>query len=153
MLANKSSQIASRKSQVDVLDIIPQKPPFVMVDNLLHCDPQTTKTILTVREDNIFVINGVLAEAGLIENIAQTCAARAGNVGNGKGDNGVKIGFIGAIRNLEMVRLPKLGETLVTQVDTVQEVFQTTLVNATVSVGDEIIASGEMKISMTDKEI
>jgi predicted hotdog family 3-hydroxylacyl-ACP dehydratase len=153
MLVNKSSQIANRKSQVDILDIIPQKPPFVMVDKLLYCDPQTTKTALTVREENIFFDNGVLAEAGLIENIAQTCAARAGNIGNEKGDNNVKIGFIGMIRNLEIARLPKTGETLITQVNLIEEVFQISLVNATVSIGDEIIASGEMKISMTDKAI
>jgi len=140
--------------EINILDIIPQRPPFVMVDKLLHCDPQITKTSLIVQEDNIFCENGVLAEAGLIENIAQTCAARAGNSGSGIGENGgVKIGFIGAIRNLEIARLPKIGETLITQVDTVQEVFNTTLVNATVSVGDEIIATGEMKISMTDKEV
>ena len=137
---------------IDILKIIPQQPPFVMVDKLLYCDPQTTKTAFIVREENIFVENGVLAEAGLIENIAQTCAARVGNMDSEAGNN-VKIGFIGAIRNLEITRLPRVGETLVTQVNTVSEVFQTTLVNATVNVGNEIIASGEMKISMTDKEI
>jgi len=125
-----------------------------MVDKLLHCDPQTTKTAFTVREENIFVDNGVLAEAGLIENIAQTCAARAGNIGNeATGNGGVKIGFIGMIRNLEIARLPKVGETLVTQVDLMDEVFQISLVNATVTIGDEIITSCEMKISITNKEI
>jgi predicted hotdog family 3-hydroxylacyl-ACP dehydratase len=139
--------------EIDILDLLPQRPPFVMVDKLLYCDPKTTKTALTVREENIFLKNGVLAEAGLIENIAQTCAARAGNIGNEKGDNGVKIGFIGMIRNLEITRLPKVGETLITQVNLIDEVFQISMVNATVSIGDEIITSCEMKISMTDKEI
>lgn len=124
-----------------------------MVDRLLYCDSKTTKTALTVREENIFLDNGLLAEAGLIENIAQTCAARAGNISNETGGNSVKIGFIGVIRNLEIVRLPKQGETLVTQVDLIDEVFQISLVNATVSIEDEIITSCEMKISMTDKEI
>lgn len=139
--------------RIDILKLIPQKPPFVMVDKLLYCNPQTTKTALTVREENIFFDNGVLAEAGLIENIAQTCAARVGNINNEAGDGGVKIGFIGVIRNLEIVRLPKAGETLVTQVNLMEEVFQISLVNAAVSIGDEIIASGEMKISMTEKEV
>ena len=134
--------------EIDILKLIPQQPPFVMVDKLLHCDPQTTQTALTVREENIFCDNGILAEAGLIENIAQTCAARVGNIGNEQGDNGVKIGFIGMIRNLEIARLPKAGETLVTQVNLIEEVFNISLVNATVSIGDEIITSCEMKISM-----
>ena len=139
--------------KIDILKLIPQQPPFVMVDKLLYCDPKTTKTALTVREDNIFFDNEVLTEAGLIENIAQTCAVRMGNLNNEVGDNGVKIGFIGVIRNLEIARLPKAGETLVTQVDLIEEVFQISLVNATTSVGDEIITSCEMKISITDKEV
>jgi len=137
-------------SEIDIIKLIPQKPPFVMVDKLLYCDPKTTKTSLSVREDNIFFNNGFLAEAGLIENIAQTCAARVGNENNNLGNNGVKIGFIGMIRNLEIIRLPKAGETLVTQVNLVEEVFQVSLVNATVCVGDEVITSCEMKISMTN---
>jgi len=124
-----------------------------MVDKLLFCTRQITKTALTVREENIFVENGVLAEAGLIENIAQTCAARVGDIDNKRGNNSVKIGFIGVIRNMEIIRLPKVGETLVTQVDLIDEVFQISLVNATVCVEDEIIATCEMKISITDKEV
>ena len=139
--------------KIDILKLIPQQPPFVMVDKLLYCDSKTTKTALTVREENIFFDNGVLAEAGLIENIAQTCAARMGNLNNEAGDNGVKIGFIGVIRNLEIARLPKAGETLITQVDLIEEVFQISLVNATVSIDNEIVTSCEMKISITDKEI
>ncbi|MDR0295458.1 MAG: pseudouridylate synthase [Prevotellaceae bacterium] len=139
--------------EIDILTLIPQQPPFVMVDKLLSCDYKTTKTALTVRKENIFFDKGVLAEAGLIENIAQTCATRVGEISNQMSNNSVKIGFIGMIRNLEIARLPKAGETLVTQVDLIEEIFQMSLVNATVSIEDEIITSCEMKISITDKEI
>jgi len=140
-------------SEIDILKLIPQRPPFVMVDRLLFTVHETTKTTLTVREDNIFVDDGVFSEAGLIENVAQTCAARMGNFKNEEGENRVKIGFIGVIRNMEIIRLPKVDETIVTQVDLIDEVFQISLVNATVSVEDEIIAKCEMKISITDKEV
>ena len=140
-------------SEIDILTIIPQKPPFVMVDSLLHRNPETTQTTLTVREENIFFDNGVLAAAGLIENIAQTCATFEGKTENKAGNSGVKIGFIGMIRNLEIIRLPKAGETLVTQANLIEEVFHMSLINATVSIDDEIIASCEMKISITDKNI
>ena len=137
---------------INILDILPQKPPFVMVDKLIYCTHETTKTTLTVHENNIFYDNGVLSEPGLIENIAQTCAARVINTGKSN-SNKVKIGVIGSIRNLEIARLPETGETIVTQVNLIEEVFQMTLVNATVSIENEIIASCEMKISITDKEI
>jgi len=145
--------IEERIQKVDILELLPQKPPFVMVDRLLYRDVQTTKTALTVREENIFFDNGVLAEAGVIENIAQTCAARMGDTNKETGKNSVKIGFIGVIRNLEIARLPKAGETIVTQVNLAEEAFQISLVHATVSIGDEIITSCEMKIVITDKEI
>ncbi|MDR2814115.1 MAG: pseudouridylate synthase, partial [Prevotellaceae bacterium] len=61
---------------VSILELLPQRPPFVMVDTLLYCDREVTVTSLLVRDGNIFCDNGRLTEAGVIENIAQTCAAR-----------------------------------------------------------------------------
>ncbi|MDR2805241.1 MAG: pseudouridylate synthase [Dysgonamonadaceae bacterium] len=135
---------------IDIQELLPQRPPFVMVDKLLYCDPQTTRTAFTVKEDNLFCDNGVLSEAGIAENIAQTCAARIGYINKCVYRNAIKIGFIGAIRNQEFLRLPLINETLVTQIKTIQEVFQTTLVDATVHVGNELITSCEMKIAITD---
>ena len=60
--------------------LIPQRPPFVMIDKLLSFSETTTTTGLSIRADNIFVENGLFKEPGLVENIAQTAAARAGYV-------------------------------------------------------------------------
>jgi predicted hotdog family 3-hydroxylacyl-ACP dehydratase len=136
--------------KINILNILPQRPPFVMVDKLLFCDKKTTKTAFTVREDNIFVENGCLSAAGLIENIAQTCAARMGYINKYICNEAVKIGFIGAIRNQDIISLPIVGETLVTQIETIEEVFQMTLVNASVNVDNKLITSCEMKIALTD---
>ena len=137
-------------TEINILDLLPQQPPFIMVDKLLYCDRETTKTTLTVHEDNIFFNNGVLSESGLIENIAQTCAARMGYINKYLCNDSVKIGFIGAIRNLEIERLPKMGETLMTQINTIEEVFQMTLVSAILKIENEVITTCEMKISITD---
>jgi predicted hotdog family 3-hydroxylacyl-ACP dehydratase len=136
--------------KIDILEIIPQRPPFVMVDKLIYCDKETTKTALRVREDNIFVENGCLSAPGLIENIAQTCASRMGYINKYIYNETVKIGFIGAIRNQDIVRLPVVSETLITQIKTVEEVFQMTLVTASVHIDSELITSCEMKIAITD---
>jgi predicted hotdog family 3-hydroxylacyl-ACP dehydratase len=136
--------------EINVLDILPQRPPFVMIDALLYCDMATTKTTLLVREENIFCDDGHLSESGLIENIAQTCAARMGYINKYIYCNTVKLGFIGAIRNMEISRLPQTGEQLVTRIDTLEEIFQMTLVNAYIQVGEEQIAACGMKISITD---
>jgi len=136
--------------KINILELLPQQPPFVMVDKLLHYDDVTTITKLTVRHDNIFLENGILSESGLIENIAQTCAARMGYINKYIYKNPVKIGFIGSIKNLIINELPEENNELKTTIEVLSEVFSITLVNAKVEIDDKLIASGEMKISITE---
>ncbi|MDR1859552.1 MAG: pseudouridylate synthase [Bacteroidales bacterium] len=136
--------------QIEVGELLPQRPPMVMIDRLLQCDPVVTQTALTVRPDNIFCDNGYLSEAGLLENIAQTCAARMGFINKYLQHDVVKLGFIGAIRNMEIFRLPASGEQLTTTVTVQEEIFRMTLVHAEIRIHAEVIASGDMKISITD---
>ena len=144
--------------EINISELLPQQPPFIMVDKLLHSDSRTTKTALTVREDNIFYKNGVLSESGLIENIAQTCAARMGYINRcsmsekSEESQRVKVGVVGAIKNLVIEELPVLGETLTTTVEVTSELFSVMLVNAKIEIGEKTLASCEMKIAMTDME-
>ena len=135
-------------SSIPMSELLPQREPFVMVSRLVQFDPVVSTTQLDITFDNIFVEEGTLIAAGVIENIAQTCAARIGYI-NRQSSEGVRLGFIGAIRNLNILRLPKVGETLSTTI-TVVEVFGMTLVNAVVKVADEVIAQTEMKIALSD---
>ena len=134
---------------IDVHTLLPQQEPFVMIDRLVHYDPVRTVTALEVRCDNIFADDGHLSVAGLNENIAQTCAARMGYISFSSGD-GVKIGVIGAITGFSVSRTPKVGEVLTTTIDVMQEVFNVTLVHATVTVGEEVIAETDLKIALQD---
>ncbi len=135
--------------KVDVHTLLPQQEPFVMIDRLVHYDPVRTVTSLEVRADNIFVDNGHLSVPGINENIAQTCAARMGYISRSSGER-VRIGVIGAITGFSVSRTPLTGEVLTTTIDVVQEVFQVTLVHATVRVGDELIAETDLKIALQD---
>ncbi|MDR2921013.1 MAG: pseudouridylate synthase [Tannerella sp.] len=137
---------------VKILDIIPQRPPIIMIDRLTYFDPLVVKTVFTIQEGHLFCNNGRLEEAGLIENIAQTCAARTGYEVKMqlKGDGSIKIGYIGMIKQMEIFRNPLVGEQLETTVEIVEDVFSTTLVATEVKVGDEVIATCEMKIFLTD---
>ena len=135
--------------RIDIHKLLPQQEPFVMIDRLVHYDPIRTVTALEVRCDNIFADDGHLSVAGLNENIAQTCAARMGYISFSSGD-GVKIGVIGAITGFSVSRTPKVGEVLTTTIDVMQEVFNVTLVHATVTVGEEVIAETDLKIALQD---
>lgn len=120
-----------------------------MVDRLEHYDPVDTLTSLTVRADNPFVERGRLSAYGLTENIAQSCAARIGYL-NHLNSETVKIGVIGAIRNLQIHALPTVGTRLTTRITLLEEVFQMTLVEADVHDSDNnLVASATMKIALT----
>ena len=134
---------------ISLKDLIPQRPPFVMIDRLVSCDMVFTVTEFEVREDNIFVVDGHLTAEGLMENIAQTCAARMGYINLCKGDT-VKIGVIGAVNRLDILRTPKVGERIVTTIEVLEEMFQITMVRATVKLGEQTLAEANMKIAIMD---
>lgn len=133
---------------IDIHTLLPQQEPFVMVDRLIQIDEKSFATETLVKAENIFVDDGLLSASGLIENIAQTCAARIGFVNKYILQKGIQIGFIGAVRNLEILSLPKVGQTITTSVEVVEEVFGMTLANATVTCEGETLVTTEMKIAL-----
>lgn len=134
----------------NILDLLPQQPPFVFIDRLADCTAETTVTHLTVREDHPFVTSGRLQAPGLLENIAQTCAARIGYL-NKCNCQEIKIGVIGAVRNLKLLRLPRVGEVLTTRIEITSEVMALTLVEASIYDEEEkLIATCEMKIAVRE---
>lgn len=88
-----------------IADYIPHRAPFVMIDNLLKASADGFETDFFIEEDNVLVQSGFFEESGLIENIAQTCAAGFGYLDHEKGGE-PKIGFIGAVSKLEVFELP-----------------------------------------------
>lgn len=137
-------------AQIDILELLPQRPPFVLIDRLMHFDETTTVTQFAVPEAHLFVEAGELTASGLIENIAQTCAARMGYINCYIYKRTVKLGFIGAIRDLTVHRTPRVGELLTTTIRTIEEVFSMTLVEAEVRAAGELLVSARMKIALSD---
>lgn len=136
---------------ISILDFLPQRPPFVMVDHLTNYSETQSSCDLTIRPDNVFCENGELAAAGLIEHIAQTCAARLGYYNIYVLKEGVRLGFIGEVKDLDIVRLPREGETIETTIVVMQEIFDVTLVAAEVRVGTETIATTRLKIAQGEE--
>ncbi|MBP5644483.1 MAG: pseudouridylate synthase, partial [Bacteroidales bacterium] len=91
--------------------------------------------------------DGRLSACGLIENIAQTCAARMGYINLSKGE-AVRVGVIGALRDMEILVLPAVGSTITTRIEVSDEVFGMTLAQASSRCGDTLLASGTIKIAL-----
>ncbi len=152
MILNPLQPLEHELRAIDIHQLLPQQEPFVMIDTLVAFDRVTTVTELEVRAGNIFVDRGHLSAEGLMENIAQTCAARIGYVNKYILKKGVQIGFIGALRSVDVVSLPAVGDTITTRVEVIEEVFGMTWATATVTCRDNVIVHGDMKIAIKDDE-
>jgi predicted hotdog family 3-hydroxylacyl-ACP dehydratase len=142
---------------INVLELIPQRPPFVMIDRLTRFDETGVTARFRVASGNIFVEDGKFTEAGIVESIAQTCAARMGYLtrlaqqGVPEGEKGkVKLGFIGSIKQLTVEQLPAVGDELDITITVKTEIGAVTLVDAVAKTADATIATGAMTISLTD---
>lgn len=129
----------------NIHSIIPQRPPIVMVDELLYNDGAITRCGFEVDASNIFVEDGYLQEVGLVENMAQTAAAGTGYLAQQLGLP-APVGFIGAVQNLEIFALPKVGDILETEVTVTNQVFDVTFIISTVTYNGSLLAQCQMKI-------
>lgn len=136
-------------SETPIRQLIPQRPPFLFVDRVVSCDEVDAHTEYRVAEDSIMVDDGRLSAPGIIENMAQSCAARMGCMDVLHGEP-VKIGYIGDVRDAEIAKLPRCGQTLHTHIKVTQEVFNLLLANVTVEADGELIATASVKVAKTD---
>ena len=128
-----------------ILNYIPQRQPFVMVDEIVYSAETITRSKFVIAAGNIFIEEGYFKEPGLVENIAQTAAARAGYIAHTQ-NKPVMVGYIGAIKNLEIFFLPKTGDELITEIIIENQIFDVTLIVGKIICNDKIAAQCEMKI-------
>ena len=131
--------------QENITKLVPQRPPILMIDSLILQDKDSTVTHFEVREDNMLVRDGELMPEGMIENIAQTAASRAGYEYHIRSVT-PPLGFIGAISKVNIHQLPKVGEVLKTTVTVKSEIFGITLIKGEIHLNDTLAAECEMKI-------
>jgi len=117
-----------------------------MIDCMNWCGDLQAETQLTIRRDNIFFADGGLMACGVIENMAQSCAARMGYVET-QGNAPIKIGFIGDIKQCVISQLPREHDVVITTVRVISQVFNLTMVALEAKVGEQTIATAQMKIA------
>ncbi len=131
----------------DIFRLIPQRNPFVMVDEFETTGESTAETTLYVRTDNFFILpDGTLAETGLIEHIAQSSAALAGY--QQKDSYKPRIGLIGEVKHFECLRRPKTGHLISTSITFGFSIGDVTLVEGRCCIDGEEIAHAKLKIFM-----
>ena len=129
----------------DITKYIPQRDPIVMVHALLEADDDHAVTQLAIEPDNIFVSNEFFAEPGLVENIAQTAAMHVGYQCSKK-NIPIPIGYIAAVKDLKIQKLPKQNTKITTSVKITNKVLDVTVVEGRVEQEGNLICSCEMRI-------
>ncbi|MEM9144173.1 MAG: hypothetical protein AAGA86_14380 [Bacteroidota bacterium] len=127
--------------------LIPQKNPFVMVDSLLFYAEDSIVSGFTVPEKNLFVKNGCFHASGLIENMAQTIALHKGYTYYLK-QLPAPVGYIGAMKKVDVLELPKVHGQLTTRVKILHDIMDVTLVSSSIEYQGRIVAQGEMKTAL-----
>ncbi len=132
------------------MQFIPQGPPFEMVDAIVSTSNEATRTQFLITESNIFTNNeGFLSEAALTENMAQTAAAHTGYIAHQQNEL-PPVGFIGAIKNLIVHQLPKVGDTIFTDMQFITQIGNVHIVQTTITCNNQVVASAEFKIFLQE---
>jgi len=118
-----------------------------MIDSLHFFSENKIVSGFTIKKENLFLANNFFHAPGLIENMAQTIALH-------KGYNyylkklPAPLGYIGAMKKVEIFKLPRINKELITTVNILHDIMDVTLVSATIECEGALIAQGEIKTAL-----
>jgi predicted hotdog family 3-hydroxylacyl-ACP dehydratase len=120
----------------------------MMVDELLCVNGDEAQCRLTVREDNFFLEDdGLIAEVGIIEHIAQSASAFAGYRAIEAGATEPPVGYIGEVKNFHLSQRPAVGDVLITTITMGPTVDGVTIISGECKrENGEAVADTRMKI-------
>ncbi|MBR5728017.1 MAG: hypothetical protein IKS64_02550 [Muribaculaceae bacterium] len=138
---------------------LPQRQDFVMVDRVLTHGEADAVVQFVVRPDNLLLDGDQLTAAGIIENMAQSCASTMRCISaNNEALQGLqhdamsRIWTIGDIKQVKILRYPRCNEVLNTHVRIVLNMYPLMMTAVETHVGDEIIATARIALAMTAQE-
>lgn len=138
--------------EIPIADLIPQRPPFVLIDRLTRHGEDFAESEFLVSGDHIMIIDGALTAEGLVENIAQTAAAHLGFI-NYSASYPPAIGYIGAVSNLITHALPPVGSEIKTIIKIERRVLNASIIQGSSYLGSSLLAECQLKIFLDDKQV
>jgi 3-hydroxyacyl-[acyl-carrier-protein] dehydratase len=132
-------------AKAQIASHIPQRPPFIMVDNLIRAGEKEAESDFEIQAGNLFVEQGKFSVYGMIENIAQTCVAGLPFIGTQTGTP-PKDGYIGAISGLKVHDLPAVNSRLKTTASVKYQFDKMFLVKGECFADDRLLVECELKL-------
>ena len=127
---------------------------MLMVDGMYNVLAESVETSFEIKSDCIFVSDGKLTETGLIENAAQTCSGIVGksffDEDDTEGVSNELIGFISAIKSVQIYELPSLNQTIITKANLVSrfdsDSYSICAIKCVIKSGAVLLAESEMNL-------
>jgi 3-hydroxymyristoyl/3-hydroxydecanoyl-(acyl carrier protein) dehydratase len=151
MTSGKNLPNVMSQATISITDLIPQRAPFIMIDQVIHASEEKTITSFHIKEDNILCQNGFFREPGMIENMAQSVAAIRGlnaDVCNQK----PQIGYIGSVKNFKAHSFPAVNTTIKTEIRILSKVLNFTSISGKIFADDQLAAECELVIAVSSIE-
>lgn len=132
---------------INIHNFLPHREPMLMADYILELTKEKVVTSFEILEDNVFVHNNKFAEAGLIENLAQTCSSILGQsfFENPETDTKV-IGFITNIKKIEVFSLPVVGDKIISKASLISQYENICHIFCETFNKDELLIRGEINL-------
>ncbi|WDF68498.1 hypothetical protein PQ465_19655 [Sphingobacterium oryzagri] len=114
-----AEQTLNTDIRIQIEQFLPHRAPMLMVDSILDISHEHVLCSFVIQSNNIFVEDNLLQEAGLMENMAQTCSSIVGQTFydvdyNPLSDKRI-IGFISGIKQMSVFKLPQVGQKILTE--------------------------------------
>lgn len=136
-------------TEIPAIDLLPQRPPFQFIDAIKAANDEVTESSFTVKTTTLLLQDQWMSEGALLENMAQTAAAGLG-VRQVAAKTTVSRGYIGAIKRFHVHALPRVGDTIVTQVSTLHQVGNASIVLGKIFLGQSEVAQAELTIFVNE---
>lgn len=131
--------------------LVPHRGPMCLIDRLTHCaDGEAEVEAVLAPEGALVDDDGCAEAAGLLELMAQACAAMKGHEDlSARGP--VRTGFLVGVRSFQVHGGARAGDRLRIRVRTVGRLDGFTVAEAEVARGAEVVATGSLKLWVTDE--
>jgi predicted hotdog family 3-hydroxylacyl-ACP dehydratase len=126
--------------------LVPHRPPFLFVDNLLEFSGQTGVVESVIAPDNLFIAeDGHFKEIAMIEILAQSVAAVKGYSDLIEGKE-IKKGFLVDIREFNFIKTCYKGDTIRSKIVITRSFSGFSVLDGSLECSGEELAYGTMKL-------
>ncbi len=140
-------------SEIDIAvqDLIPHRPPMILIDRLTACGEDRAEAVKTFCSGDYGVVDGAVPESLLIECLAQTTAAMQGYLARQRRLPPAR-GMLVGLDNFSFVAAAVVDQPLTLCVQVLNRVGPFCIIAGRVQAGSQLLAEGQFKVFIQSGE-